>query len=267
MNETTERQIAEDRIDGIKVLLKNAKIDYFYNETPFRIYLQIRKRLLRDNSSKCKADEVLPSDNSPFSLSPTPTPTLSSSLISDSGFVSSTSTYAYGTTFIDLEKKIKTKDEEILKLSDILENKKNESESINNDLINLKHKMSELQRYIQDLEVEKEAATEKTKLDKVATTQPISKSNMFHTMHPWYIGFMCVDNVPHISCVEHYPHQAGKADKYNSTHNLTMLLTQIQLYSTIVLNSHTMLLNSNTILLFSKILHRSLMFNSFVKPF
>ena len=52
MIEVTERQLAEKRINNIKEELKNSQVDYHLNETPYSLSIVMKKKFLKDFSSK-----------------------------------------------------------------------------------------------------------------------------------------------------------------------------------------------------------------------
>ena len=49
---TTERQLAQHKIDEIKVCVEKSQVDYLFVETPFKISIQLRKKFLTDKSPK-----------------------------------------------------------------------------------------------------------------------------------------------------------------------------------------------------------------------
>ena len=131
---SNERLRAQDFTDSLKDQLQSSNIHHSWYETPFQIRLNIKKRYLAENS-KTEVRENTGRIQPLF-----PQSTTQSSLFSDSG---------------------EEKDEQIVKLKEVLEKRKNDTEVLNKELFNLKQKNSDLQLHIKNLVTEKEDAASK----------------------------------------------------------------------------------------------------------
>ena len=89
----TERQVAEKRVEHIKTSLIESQVDYYLCETPYKVSIHLKKKLLQDYSKKSVLSEceslvsanLVESTNSAFNTS---TNSSFSSSLTDSGIAS-----------------------------------------------------------------------------------------------------------------------------------------------------------------------------------
>ena len=62
MSFTTERQIAEKKVDEFKMIIEKSQLDYSMFQTPYKVSFQVRKRFICDNSPK---SALIAQDSSP----------------------------------------------------------------------------------------------------------------------------------------------------------------------------------------------------------
>ena len=77
MIDLTERQVAEKRVEVIKATLIDSQVDYYLCETPYKVTIHLKKKLLQDYSKKSVFSEcespvssnLIASTISPFNIS------------------------------------------------------------------------------------------------------------------------------------------------------------------------------------------------------
>ena len=165
MKHTTHRDQADAEVEKIKSVLKNTGLDYYIEESPFRLSVHVKKSFIKDFSPKLAETDVFLSTSSP--ILPTTTKTILSPpwMANDSGLSSQESVQC--SSCLEKDHEIENVRKELIKV--LIESKKaNEKiakdlDEANVSLINCNKKLKYLETEAEQLKKEIQTKSEQLK--------------------------------------------------------------------------------------------------------
>ena len=159
-NVSNERICAQDFTDSLKSQLQSSHLHHSWYETPFQVQLNIKKRYLTEKS------KTVVQESSRFSQATTSTPTLPSSLLSDSAInVSNNASFTFHDVAVqksdeelylikqeltEAKLKLKEKDEKIAELGSALDDKQKETKAQDKKISVLSKDVDEKRKVIKE---------------------------------------------------------------------------------------------------------------------